>query len=37
MTIVIRIDDLSSDESQSIVREHMAGMLDNTHIESVHA
>ena len=37
MTIVIRIDDLSSDESQSIVREHMAGMLDNTPIESVHA
>jgi putative acetyltransferase len=37
MTVVIRIDDLSSDESQSIVREHMAGMLDNTPIESVHA
>ena len=37
MTIVIRIDDLSTDESQSIVREHMAGMLDNTPLESVHA
>lgn len=37
MKIVIRKDDLSSDESQSIVREHMAGMLANTPIESVHA
>jgi putative acetyltransferase len=37
MQIVMRIDDLSSDESQSIVREHLAGMLDNTPIESVHA
>ena len=37
MQIVIRIDDLSGDESQSIVREHMAGMLDNTPLESVHA
>ncbi|MEY3141342.1 MAG: putative N-acetyltransferase YsnE, partial [Pseudomonadota bacterium] len=37
MKIVIRKDDLSSGESQSIVREHMAGMLDNTPIESVHA
>jgi putative acetyltransferase len=37
MNIVIRTDDLSSDESQSIVHEHMAGMLDNTPIESVHA
>jgi len=37
MNIVIRIDDLTSDESQSIVHEHMAGMLDNTPIESVHA
>jgi len=37
MKIVIRKDDLSSCESQSIVREHMAGMLDNTPIESVHA
>jgi putative acetyltransferase len=37
MKIVIRIDDLSSEESQSIVREHMAGMLANTPIESVHA
>ena len=37
MQIVIRIDDLSSEESQSIVREHMAGMLDNTPPESVHA
>jgi putative acetyltransferase len=34
---VIRKDDLSSDESQSIVREHMAGMLANTPPESVHA
>ena len=37
MKILIREDDLSSDESQSIVREHMAGMLENTPIESVHA
>ena len=37
MTILIRIDDLSSDASQSIVREHMAGMLVNTPPESVHA
>jgi putative acetyltransferase len=37
MTVFIRIDDLSSDESQSIVREHMAGMLGNTPPESVHA
>ena len=37
MKIVVRIDDLSSEESQSIVREHMAGMLANTPLESVHA
>ena len=37
MQIVIRTDDLSSDESQSIVREHMAGMLANTPSKSVHA
>ena len=37
MEIVIRLDDLSSDEAQSIVREYMAGMLDNTPLESVHA
>ena len=37
MKFDIRIDDLSSKESQSIVREHMAGMLANTPIESVHA
>ena len=37
MKILIREDDLSSDESQSIVLEHMAGMLENTPIESVHA
>ena len=37
MEIVIRLDDLSSDEAQSIVREHMAGMLDNTPLKSVHA
>lgn len=37
MKIYIRLDDLSSEESQSIVREHMAGMLANTPIESVHA
>ena len=37
MNIAIRLDDLSSSESQSIVREHMAGMLANTPIESVHA
>lgn len=37
MRIVIREDDLTGIESQSIVREHMAGMLENTPIESVHA
>jgi putative acetyltransferase len=37
MKIDIRIDDLSSEASQSIVREHMAGMLANTPVESVHA
>ena len=37
MNIVIRQDDLSSVESQSIVREHMAEMLENTPLESVHA
>ena len=37
MQFEIHLDDLSSDESQSIVREHMAGMLANTPIESVHA
>ena len=37
MKIDIRLDDLSSKESQSIVREHMEGMLANTPIESVHA
>ena len=37
MKIVIREDDLSGIESQSIVREHLAGMLENTPIESVHA
>ena len=37
MNIVVRQDDLSSVESQSIVREHMAGMLQNTPLESVHA
>ena len=37
MNIVVRQDDLSSVESQSIVREHMAGMLENTPLESVHA
>ena len=37
MQIVIRIDDLSGDAPQSIVREHLAGMLHNTPIESVHA
>ncbi len=37
MKIFIHVDDLSSKESQSIVREHMAGMLANTPIESVHA
>ncbi|MGV2436452.1 MAG UNVERIFIED_CONTAM: GNAT family N-acetyltransferase [Anaerolineae bacterium] len=35
--ITIIVDDLSSEESQTIVREHMAGMLANTPIESVHA
>jgi len=37
MKIVIRKDDLSGIESQSIVREHMTGMLHNTPLESVHA
>jgi len=37
MNINIQLDDLSSQESQAIVREHMAGMLANTPIESVHA
>lgn len=37
MKLDIRIDDLSSEASRSIVREHMAGMLANTPIESVHA
>jgi putative acetyltransferase len=37
MNIVVCQDDLSSVESQSIVREHMAGMLENTPLESVHA
>jgi len=37
MNINIQLDDLSSQESQSIVREHMAGMLANTPIKSVHA
>ena len=37
MNIVVRQDDLSSVESQSIVREHMAEMLENTPLESVHA
>jgi putative acetyltransferase len=37
MQIVIRIDDLSGDASQSIVSEHLAGMLHNTPLESVHA
>lgn len=37
MKFDIRIDDLSSEASQAIVREHMAGMLANTPIESVHA
>ena len=37
MQFEIRLDDLTSVESQSIVREHLAGMLENTPIESVHA
>jgi putative acetyltransferase len=37
MQFEIHLDDLSSDQSQSIVLEHMAGMLANTPIESVHA
>jgi len=37
MKIVIFEDDLSGIESQSIVREHMASMLENTPIDSVHA
>lgn len=37
MQFEIRLDDLTSDESQSIVREHFAGMLENTPLESVHA
>ena len=37
MKIVILEDDLSGIESQSIVREHMASMLENSPIDSVHA
>jgi putative acetyltransferase len=37
MNIAIRIDDLSSSESQSIVREHLTGVIALTPIESVHA
>ena len=37
MQFEIHLDDLSRDESQAIVQEHMAGMLANTSIESVHA
>ena len=37
MKLEIRIDDLSAETSQSIVREHLAGMMANTPIESVHA
>lgn len=37
MDFDIRRDDLSSAEVQALVREHIAGMLSNTPIESVHA
>lgn len=37
MQFEIHLDDLSRDESQAIVQEHMAGMLANTPIDSVHA
>ena len=37
MEAEIRLDDLSSEESQSIALEHLAGMLANTPSESVHA
>ncbi len=37
MEAEIRLDDLSSEESQSIALEHLAGMLANTPAESVHA
>ena len=37
MKLDIRVDDLSSEESQSLVREHVTGMLANTPVESVHA
>jgi len=37
MKLDIRLDDLSSEASQSFVREHVAGMLANTPVESFHA
>jgi len=37
MKIDIQIDDLSSEESQSIAREHMAGMLANIPIGSINS
>ena len=37
MTFEIRRDDLSGSEIQMLIREHMAGMLSNSPLESVHA
>lgn len=37
MKFEIRRDDLSGPEIQALVREHMAGMLSNSPLESVHA
>jgi putative acetyltransferase len=37
MNFDIRRDDLSGAEVQALVREHMAGMLSNSPLESVHA
>ena len=37
MTFEIRRDDLNGPEIQVLIREHMAGMLSNSPLESVHA
>jgi putative acetyltransferase len=37
MNFEIRRDDLSGPEVQALIREHMAGMLSNSPLESVHA
>ncbi|MEX8032647.1 GNAT family N-acetyltransferase [Microbacterium sp. 20-116] len=37
MPLVIRPDDLSGDATRALVAAHLAGMLENTPVESVHA